>query len=106
MEVPFTQYNIDFIGGVAPHRVECILDLLRASLALFNDEVWTENAEVLMSLPVYCSACDTFGHLTRDCIHFQGRVRVEDGPLPSAQHVSGKYVLQKMGVTVAMRRVQ
>ena len=51
LEVAFSQQSIDFIEGVAPHRVESILDSLRASLALFDDSIWTENAAVLMSLP-------------------------------------------------------
>ena len=37
LEVAFSQHSIDFIEGVAPHRVESILDSLHASLALFND---------------------------------------------------------------------
>ena len=94
LEVAFSQHSIDFIDGVAPHRVESILDSLRASLALFDDSVWTENAAVLMSLPAHCSACDNFGHLTRDCMHFKGRARERKGFLPAAQHVSGKYVLE------------
>ena len=105
LEVAFSQYRIDFIEGVAPHRVESILDSLRASLALFDDSVWTEKAAVLMSLPAYCCACDNFGHLTRDCVHFKGMPRVEKGFLPATQHVSGKYVLQKLGLTVGFRRV-
>ena len=61
IEVPFSQHSIDFIEGVAPHRVECILDSLRASLALFDDSVWTENAAVLMSLPAHCSGqCSSY----------------------------------------------
>ena len=88
LEVAFSQHSIDFIEGVAPHRVESILDHLRASLALFDDS--DENAAVLMSLPAHCSACDNFGHLTRDCMHFKGRAREEKGFLPAAQHVSGK----------------
>ena len=105
LEVAFSQHSIDFIDGVAPHRVESILDSLRASLALFDDSVWNENAAVLMSLPAHCSACDNFGHLTRDCMHFKGRAREEKGFLPAAQHVSGKYVLEKLGLTVDFRRV-
>ena len=105
LEVAFSQHSIDFIDGVAPHRVESILDSLRASLALFDDSVWIENAAVLMSLPAHCSACDNFGHLTRDCMHFKGLAREEKGFLPAAQHVSGKYVLEKLGLTVDFRRV-
>ena len=103
-EVALTQHSIDFIKGVDPHRVACLLDSHRASLALFDDAVWTENAAVLMSLPAYCNACANFGHLTCDCTHFKGQVRDEKGFLPAAQHVSGKYVLEKLGLTVAFRR--
>ena len=89
-DVPFSQHGIDFSEGVTPHRVESILDSLRASLALFDDSVWNENAAVRMSLPALCSACENFGHLTRDCMHFKGRACEEKGFFPAAQHVSGK----------------
>ena len=36
LEVAFSQHSIDFIEGVVPHRVESIVDSLRASLALFH----------------------------------------------------------------------
>ena len=38
-------------------------------------------------------------------MHFQGLAREEKGFLPAAQHVSGKYVLEKLGLTVDFRRV-
>ena len=40
LEVAFPQHCIDFTEGAAPHRVESILDSLRASLALFDDSIW------------------------------------------------------------------
>ena len=104
-EVMFTQYDLSFAEGVDPHRVEYILDSLFASLTLWQDKFALENAAVLASLPVYCSGCDSFGHSTNDCMHFRGRVRVEAGFLPAAQHVSGEYRLQKLGRTIAFRRV-
>ena len=58
-----------------------------------------------MSLPAHCSGCDKFGHMARHCMHFKGHARQEKGFLPAAQHMSGEYVLKKLGLTVAFRRV-
>ena len=58
-----------------------------------------------MSLPAHCSACAKFGHLARECMFFRGHGRSEEGFLPVAQHISGQYVLQKMGLTVGFQRV-
>ena len=104
-EVMFTEQDISFTEGVDPHRVGNIMDNLRATLELLHDRFWTENAAALASLPVNCSGCDSFGHSTNDSRHVRDMGRAEEGFLPAAQHVSGQYVLQKLGCTTAYDRV-
>ena len=50
LQTPFSQYEINLVDGADPHRVECILDSLRASISLFDDTVWMENAAVFCRL--------------------------------------------------------
>ena len=81
-EMHFSQYRIYFGNGVDPFRLKCFCSMLRATTDLFVDEVWDENAGMLLSLPEYCGACDVFGHSTAACTHFHGQVRTEQGFVP------------------------
>ena len=100
----FSQYQIQFGNGVDPPRLSCLCNMLHAATRLFDDELWTENAGIFLSLPQYCSACDIFGHATADCRHFRGHSRTERSFVPQ-DHVSGKYKLEKLGLTVDFLRV-
>ena len=91
----FFQYRIQFGNGVDPSRLECFCNMLLASTRLFDDEVWTENAGMLLSLPPYCSACYIFGHSRANCMHYHGQVRTEQG-FVLREHMSGKYRLEKL----------
>ena len=68
--IRFSQYQTQFRNGVDPPRLECLCDMLRAATMLFDDELWTENAGVFLSLPQYCSACGKLGHSVVNCMHF------------------------------------
>ena len=78
----FFQYRIQFGNGVDPSRLECFCNMLYGTTSLIDDEVWTENAAMFLSLPEYCSACDVFGHSSVNCRYFHGRVRTEQGFVP------------------------
>ena len=93
----FSQYQVQFRNGVDPPR--CLCDMLHVATRLFDDELWMENAGMLESLPLYCSACDIFGHSAANCIHYYGHSRTEGGFVPQ-DHISGKYKLEKLGRTV------
>ena len=102
--IRFSQYEIQFCNGVDPLRLECLCDMLRADTMLFDDEMWTENAGMFLSLPQYCSACDDFGHIEIDCLHYKGKRRTEQSFLPQ-EHRSGKYHFEKLGLTLNFIRV-
>ena len=67
--------------------------MLHAATRLFDDELWTENVGMFLSLPQYCSACDIFGHSVINCMHFKGHCRTEESFIPQ-EHMSGKYQLK------------
>ena len=98
-EMRFLQYRILFGNSVDPFRLKTLCDMLYASTRLFDEEVWTENRGMLVSMPPYCSACDAFGHIAENCRHYHGLSRTEEGFLPQ-DHISGKYKLEKLGRTV------
>ena len=100
----FSQYLIQFGNGVDPPRLFCLCNMLYAASRLLDEEVWTENAAIFLSLPEYCSACDIFGHATADCILYRGLSRTERSFVPQ-DHISGKYKLEKLGLTLDFLRV-